>query len=167
MINRAPHIHSAATGSQQPVIPVGTGHAGSFGRGGGKLAGPWPVDGYLAHEAVCRLIQVVRHLYGKTTAWGEFHHQRRKQCVMPSDPLQDRIGEDHIERPRLIPAFDADELETNLGQPRSCRLEHVGRAVQSRNEGVGKARGQQLGRIAGAAADIHHAPRLDWRYRRQ
>jgi hypothetical protein len=69
-------------------------------------------------------------------------------------PLQDGIGEDHVKRARVGPGFNGRDFEAGAGQPLTGGRNHVGRAIESGYCGSGVTNLQQLGGVAGSAAEI-------------
>ena len=72
------------------------------------------------------LVEIVGDLYGERAAQTEFRHQRREERFVVRNPLQHRIGEDHIERRFRAPFANVGDLEGNESEdacapPGSCR----------------------------------------------
>jgi hypothetical protein len=79
---------------------------------------------------------------------------------MVGHPLQRGIGKDHIERARFAPACDIAKIEAHVRQALARGLEHVLRTIHAHDRGTREFPLQELGRVAGATADIRRAPDL-------
>ncbi len=110
-------------------------------------------------------MQGVGHLDRQAAAGGEFTHQRGQQAGVVGQPLQHRVGEDHVERPGFIPLADVDGVERHGGQAFACGVDHVAGTVQAAHRGAVEMFHQQLGGIARAATQVDHRAGLcgEWR----
>ena len=97
------------------------------------------------------------HLHRQNAARCQAFQQARKQHLMPIQPLQRGIAENHIHRRFRCPSTD---LRLRRLKPRRRSLgEHRGTAIHAHHARSRKTRRQYRQRIARAAAQIHHTLR--------
>ncbi|MNE66113.1 hypothetical protein D3C80_1616450 [compost metagenome] len=109
---------------------------------------------------MCGLLEVVRHLDRQAATGRELGHQRWQQRGVVRQPLEHRVGEDHIKWARLVPGRDIRGVEAHTRQALAGGLDHVGRTVDTTDRGIGKTLYQQLGGVTGAATDVDHRTRI-------
>ncbi|MNH11780.1 hypothetical protein D3C79_713040 [compost metagenome] len=166
VIGGTPHFDLAAMGAEDVVV-----------LGGGMpwrmldcsdLVSPWALAGDLAGPAMGRLVEIVRGLDGQAAALGQLPDQVRVQLGMIGQPLQRSVGEDHIHTLGRGPAGNVAQGEVDIGQALACGPEHVLGAVDAKDCCCRITLGQDLGRIARAAAQIDgRADVLLWQCRHQ
>ena len=121
------------------------------------LRGPRAAFCHLAHEGERRLVGVVRHLQRQHAAFRQPLEQTPQHRRMIGNPLKHRVGEQQVGALRRIPGGEIGLGEGAVGQPFARLAQHVGRGIDSDDLGLRIACDQQLGGIAGPAAEIDHA----------
>lgn len=114
--------------------------------------------GHFARQPVGRFFQVVRRLHGQAATGCQVADEARVKLLVVGQPLQRGIGQDHVLRLVGLPGGDVGQAEGRARQPLACGIQHVLGIVQSRHGGPGEALGQDLGGVAGAAAQVHGQP---------
>ena len=121
-----------AWGASQAEIPVREMALGARACGVLELRRPGPVACDLAHQPMRRLFEIVGHLHGERPAGLELGDERRQQRLVIRNPLQHRIGEDHVERRLRAPFGECRRprkrcREDACAPLRSCRAKNRGR----------------------------------------
>ena len=94
------------------------------------------------------------HLHGQNAAWCQAFQQAREQRLMPIQPLQRGIAENHIRRRFRHPSAD---IRLRCLKPRRRSLgEHGCTAIHAHHPRTGKPRREHRERIARTAAQIHY-----------
>ena len=108
---------------------------------------------------MCRLVEIVGHLNRQAAARGEPRGERREQFRVPGHPLQYGIREDQIRGVGILagiacPRVNVRDLESKGREPQTGRVDHILGGVDTGDSGLREARRDELGRIAGTAADV-------------
>jgi hypothetical protein len=102
-VGRLPDVHLAPNGTEPAVIVLEAAELFPCERRARKLAAPWPCPGDLAHQAVRRLVHVVRHLDGEAAAGPQEAREPGEKRPVVGHPLQDGVREDQVKRFRRAP----------------------------------------------------------------
>ena len=157
VIDGAPHIEPAADRLEQFVVPGSAVARRVLDRA--DPGSPGTVRRDLARQPMRRLFHVVRGLHRHVAARRQLAHQARIEFLVPRHPLQGGVRQDHVVASRRIPGPDVRQFEGQAGQALARRVDHVLRIVRAADRGVRIARGQHLGGVARAAAQVHRPRR--------
>jgi hypothetical protein len=113
------------------------------------------------------LLDIVRHLHRKRAARGQRRQEPRQHRRVVRQPLEHGIAIEHVGFGLRHPACHIGLEKIEAGQPLARLPQHVGGGIEAAHSGVRPAFRQQLGRVAGAAADVDDAPRARHRDLRQ
>ena len=158
------HTSSRPQTGEQFVVPGGAVARRVLDRA--DPGGPGTVRRDLARQPVRRLFHVVRGLHRQAAARRQLAHQARIEFLVPRHPLQGGVRQDHVVASRRIPGGDVRQLEGQAGQALARRVDHVLRIVRAADRGIRIARGQHLGGVARAAAQVHGPRHARWAGRR-
>jgi hypothetical protein len=108
----------------------------------------------LAHEGERGLVHIVRHLHRQHAARRQRLQHAPQHCLVIRQPLERGIGKQQIGALRRSPAGQIRLDEGAFGQPLARLPQHVRRGIKPYRLGVRVAGDEQLGGIAGSAAQI-------------
>ena len=102
-----------------------------------------------------------------TPPCGSTCEQTPQHRGMVGDPLQHGVGEQEIDARLRAPMREIRFEEAAAGKPLARLAQHVGRGIEADHFGLRIALDQQLGGVAGPAAEIDHPARRRKRHLRQ
>ena len=113
---------------------------------------------YVVHQAVRRLVGIVRHLHGETASRPEFAHQARHLLAVVGDPLEDGVGKNEVDG-TAGPLREIAALETPVRQAAPRGGQHILRRIEAEDVRLRVAAREQLGGISRPAAEVDDARR--------
>ena len=112
--------------------------------------------------------EIARHLHCQRAPCGDIPAKSRKQGRMIVQPMQRRVGKDEVEFRRRVPARDIALFPSYVRLGFSRFGQHLRRAIDAGDAGIGPATAQYPRDVAGAATQVDHGPRMfDWNTRDQ
>ena len=134
-VRRLPHVSAETELEQRLQVGLRPFHAGTAVGTGTEPVAPSRRQPQVAQQGVGRLAEVVGHLESEDTAGPEPGRDARQQLEMRRDPLQHRVGDDHVDRFVGLPRRDvtAHERQPAVDRMISRRLDHLGGGVDADN----------------------------------
>ena len=104
---------------------------------------------------MCRLLQIIWHLYRQRTSCTQETHQPREKPVVVRKPLHDGIGVEKIGIPLRLPHINVGNREFAARQSLLCLGGHIRRRIDPKDFSMWIPLYNQFGGIARAAAEVH------------